>query len=109
MDFVNKATVTFDQLKFLVLDEADRMLEMGFKDTIEQIATHETLNREQLQMLMFSATFPDEIQVLAAKYLRNYGFLTVGVVGSASSDVEQEIIEVSKFKKRAKLQVRAKV
>lgn len=104
MDFVDKAVVTFEQLKFLVLDEADRMLEMGFKETIEQIVKHETLKRDQLQVLMFSATFPEEIQTLAGNFLRDYVFLAIGTVGNASTDVEQEFFEVSKFKKRSKLQ-----
>jgi probable ATP-dependent RNA helicase DDX4 len=52
---------------------------------------------------MFSATFPEQIQELASMYLKNYLFLTVGIVGGASTDVEQEFIEVTKFKKREML------
>lgn len=105
MDFVNKGVVTFNSLRFLVLDEADRMLDMGFKSAIDEICGHATLKKEQVQTLLFSATFPDEIQRLAANYLRDYVFLAVGIVGGACTDVEQELIEVSKFKKRAKLGV----
>lgn len=105
MDFVDKSVITFESLKFLVLDEADRMLDMGFLDTITKVANHETLKKENVQTLMFSATFPEEIQRLAATFLRDYIFLTVGIVGGASTDVEQEVIEVGKFKKRNKLGV----
>lgn len=105
MDFVNKGIVAFNSLMFFVLDEADRMLDMGFKTTIDEISNHATLNKEKVQILMFSATFKDEIQRLAATYLRDYLFLAVGIVGGASSDVSQEFIEVSKFKKRGKLAV----
>lgn len=103
MDFVRKSTISFDDLKFLVLDEADRMLEMGFVPTIEEIYAHPTFNKDNITTLMFSATFPDSIQHLAGKFLRDYLFLTVGVVGGASTDVEQEFMEVTKFKKREKL------
>lgn len=103
MDFVNKTIITFDDLKFLVLDEADRMLDMGFRDSIEKICKHETIKKDNVTTLMFSATFPATIQNLAAEFLREYLFLTVGIVGGASTDVEQEFIEVSKFKKRDKL------
>lgn len=52
---------------------------------------------------MFSATFPEEIQHLAGKFLNNYIFVAVGVVGGACTDVEQVFHEVPKFKKREKL------
>lgn len=52
---------------------------------------------------MFSATFPEEIQRIAGKFLDNYIFVTVGIVGSASADIEQVFYQVDKFKKRNKL------
>lgn len=52
---------------------------------------------------MFSATFPEEIQRLAAKFLNDYLFITVGIVGGACSDVQQVFHKVDKFKKRQKL------
>lgn len=54
--------------------------------------------------LMFSATFPDAIQRLAASYLSDYLFLMVGVVGAASTDVTQAFVEVSHREKRDKLE-----
>jgi probable ATP-dependent RNA helicase DDX4 len=82
------------------VDEADRMLDMGFRETIDKVCSHSTLHKERLTTLMFSATFPDEIQRLAGQYLKNYLFLTIGIVGGASSDVEQEFIEVPRREKR---------
>merc|ERR1719334_959531 len=56
------------------------------------------------QVLMFSATFPDDIQTAAQDFLEDYLFLTVGQVGGACSDVEQTFYEVAKFDKREKLE-----
>lgn len=52
---------------------------------------------------MFSATFPEDIQHLARKFLHNYLFLGVGIVGGACSDIEQHFHLVTKFQKRPKL------
>lgn len=52
---------------------------------------------------MFSATFPEDIQHLAGRFLNNYLFVAVGIVGGASTDVEQIFIEVTKYEKRNSL------
>lgn len=104
LDFVDKGRITFSSLRFLVLDEADRMLDMGFMPDIERMMGHPTMVATgERQTLMFSATFPEDIQRLAGKFLNNYLFLAVGVVGSACSDVEQHFHLVPKFEKRSKL------
>ena len=59
--------------------------------------------QDERQTLLFSATFPEDIQRLAGKFLHNYLFLAVGIVGGACSDVEQHIHLVTKFDKRSKL------
>ncbi|XP_030377613.1 ATP-dependent RNA helicase vasa [Scaptodrosophila lebanonensis] len=102
LDFVNRTFITFTNTRFVVLDEADRMLDMGFADSMRQMMTHITMRPEH-QTLMFSATFPEEIQRMAGEFLKDYVFVTIGVVGGACSDVEQTLYQVSKFKKRAKL------
>jgi len=105
LDFVERTFVLFDDTRFVVLDEADRMLDMGFQESMRKIMQHPTM-RPQHQTLMFSATFPEEIQRLAGEFLKDYVFVTIGVVGGACSDVKQDIFEVSKFNKRSKLMVR---
>jgi probable ATP-dependent RNA helicase DDX4 len=104
LDFVDKGRITFSSVRFLVLDEADRMLDMGFMPDIERMMGHPTMVATgKRQTLMFSATFPEDIQRLAGKFLNNYLFLAVGIVGSACSDVEQHFHLVPKFEKRPKL------
>lgn len=86
------------------MDEADRMLDMGFEPDVRKIV--ETLGmppKGKRQTLMFSATFKEEIQKLAADFLQNYLFITVGIVGGACSDVEQKFFEVDRLKKREHL------
>ena len=89
----------------LILDEADRMLDMGFEPEIRRVVEeYEMPAKENRQTLMFSATFPAEIQHLAADFLHNHIFLTVGVVGGTTSDIKQWVVEVDEYQKREKLQ-----
>lgn len=78
-------SVGLDQIRFLVLDEADRILEMGFEPQIRRIVQQSSMPPTgERQTLMFSATFPKQIQELASDFLNNYIFLAVGRVGSTS-------------------------
>jgi superfamily II DNA/RNA helicase len=82
------------------------MLDMGFMPAMEKMMNHETMSpKKDRQTLMFSATFPEEVQRLAGQFLTNYIFIAIGIVGGACADVTQNFYEVSKFKKRDKLQV----
>lgn len=90
----------------MVLDEADRMLDMGFKDAVDKIMSNTSQSHSgERQTLMFSATFPQEIRKLARAYLKDSIFLRIGLVGGACADVTQTFFEVEKVlsKKRDKL------
>jgi ATP-dependent RNA helicase DDX3X len=90
VDLIERGRVRLDSVRFLVLDEADRMLDMGFEPQIRRIVQEEGMPTER-QTFMFSATFPVEIQRLAGDFMHQYIFLAVGRVGSASKDVTQRI------------------
>ncbi|XP_069126293.1 ATP-dependent RNA helicase DDX4-like isoform X4 [Argopecten irradians] len=104
IDVIGKGKISLAKLKYLILDEADRMLDMGFGPDIKKIV-HElgTPEKTERQTLMFSATFPEEIQKLAGEFLNDYLFLTVGRVGGACSDVSQNFFQVERQQKRQKL------
>ena len=104
-DFAEKKIVNFERVQFLVLDEADRMLDEGFMPDIEEVVGNESMPpKESRQTLMFSATFSDEVQEAANDFLNNHVFITVGIVGALCSDVKQEFIQVGKDEKRDKLE-----
>lgn len=80
------------------------MLDMGFEPKIRELSGNPLLPpKTERQTLMFSATFPEEIQRLAGEFLNDYLFLTVGRVGGTTSDIEQNIVQVSEYEKRDKL------
>lgn len=102
--FVEGGQVSLEKIQYLILDEADRMLDMGFEGDIRKIV--ETLGmpeKTERQTLMFSATFPEEIQRLAGDFLNDYLFLTVGRVGGTTSDIQQTILDVPEDQKQEKL------
>jgi len=91
-DFLSKRKISLSCTRFLVLDEADQMLDMGFEPQIRDIVErYDMADKYNRQTMMFSATFPHEIQRLAEDFLENHFFLAVGEVGSAASDVQQSV------------------
>lgn len=93
--FVNDGTIGLDNIKFFVLDEADRMLDMGFQDDINFFASNGMPPKETRQTLLFSATFAEEVQTVAKQFLKtDYLFVRVGTVGAAQTDVTQLVEEV---------------
>ena len=92
VDLIERGRVSMENVRFLTLDEADRMLDMGFEPQIRRIVEQEGMpHADDRQTMMFSATFPAQIQRLAGDFMREYIFLTVGRVGAASKDVSQTV------------------
>ncbi|MDO8520380.1 MAG: DEAD/DEAH box helicase, partial [Deltaproteobacteria bacterium] len=93
MDHLRQGTVKLNDVQILVLDEADRMLDMGFAPQIATIL--KTVPRER-QTLLFSATMPQGIVKIAASYMALPVRVEVAPSGTAAEKVEQEIIFVNK-------------
>ncbi|CAD7699457.1 unnamed protein product [Ostreobium quekettii] len=100
-DLIERGRVSLGRVHYLALDEADRMLDMGFEPQIRRIVEGEGMPPTgQRQTLMFSATFPKEIQRLASDFLYDYIFLTVGRVGSSTDLIVQHVEMVEQADKR---------
>ncbi|MFN2327545.1 MAG: DEAD/DEAH box helicase [Chromatocurvus sp.] len=96
LDLHQQGAVAFDRLEILVLDEADRMLDMGFIHDIKRIVA---LMPKKRQTLMFSATFSGEIRRLAEGYLKNPQQVEVAPANATADSVEQWIYPVDKKRK----------
>ncbi|KAK4055323.1 ATP-dependent RNA helicase ded1 [Microbotryomycetes sp. JL201] len=104
VDLIERGRISLANIRYLVLDEADRMLDMGFEPQIRRIVEGEDMpGVEERQTLMFSATFPRDIQMLARDFLKDYIFLSVGRVGSTSENITQKIEYVEDEDKRSVL------
>lgn len=92
MDHLAKGTLDLSALKYLVLDEADEMLKMGFAEDVEQILAQTPAEK---QVALFSATMPPQIRRLAQKYLRDAEEITVKSKTASSSNITQRYLVVS--------------
>jgi len=99
MDHMERGTLKLDALKLVVLDEADRMLDMGFRDDIEKILSAVPAER---QLLFFSATMPRAIQDLISRYTRDPAWIRIESHAQNAPQVDQVYYEVDR---RSKLEV----
>ncbi|KAF3441974.1 hypothetical protein FNV43_RR15890 [Rhamnella rubrinervis] len=104
VDLLERARVSLQMIRYLALDEADRMLDMGFEPQIRKIVEQMDMPpRGVRQTMLFSATFPKEIQRMASDFLANYIFLAVGRVGSSTDLIVQRVEYVHESDKRSHL------
>src|SRR5471032_140300 len=96
LDHVQQKTANLGKVQILVLDEADRMLDMGFLPDLQRIMN---LLPKERQTLLFSATFSGEIKKLAATYLRNPQTIEVARSNSTNANVRQIVFEVAESDK----------
>jgi len=96
-DMSERRMISLALVSSVILDEADRMLDMGFEPQVRHILNETDLAEklgegERCQSMMFSATFPKEVQWLARDFLENYIFLSVGRVGSTNEFITQSMV-----------------
>lgn len=104
VDMIERSKVSLRNVKYLALDEADRMLDMGFEPQIRKLVEQMEMPPPGVrQTLLFSATFPTEIQRLASDFLSNYIFLAAGKVGSSTDLITQKVEFVQEIDKRRHL------
>ncbi|PGM55865.1 DEAD/DEAH box helicase [Bacillus sp. AFS053548] len=92
LDHLRRGTINLDKVDFLVLDEADQMLHIGFLHEVEDIINQTPVSR---QTLLFSATMPDQIQSLAKRYMKKPEIIKVKVKRITLDEIEQLIIETT--------------
>lgn len=97
LDLINQGFIRLDTLEYFVLDEADRMLDMGFVHDVKKVIAK--LPRQR-QNLMFSATMPKEIEQLAAGILHDPAFVKVDPVSSTVDRIQQSLYFVEKGNKK---------
>jgi ATP-dependent RNA helicase RhlE len=100
IDHMERQNVVFDDLEILILDEADRMLDMGFAPQINRIVRDIPPYR---QTMLFSATMPPEVEALARKYLRKPVVVQVGRRSSAAHTVTHAVYPVPRSRKTSLL------
>ena len=91
LDHIRRRTIKLDDVRFAVLDEADEMLDMGFIEDIEGILS---MTREDRQTMLFSATMPEEIKKLSAKYLKDPQIIRINAKQVTVDKIEQYYIKV---------------
>ncbi len=90
-DHLDRGTLSLDRLRTLVLDEADRMLDMGFQDAIDAILQQCPRTR---QTLLFSATWPRDIRAISSRYQSDPVEVSVAVADSEAVDIQEEFYEL---------------
>lgn len=100
-DHLSRRSLRLDRTSFLVLDETDRMLDMGFASQIDKIIKHMP---KQRQTLLFSATLPHNIVNLSKSYMINPERVAIGSVTDPAKNIKQEIVHLTQAEKYPRLQ-----
>ncbi|MBP3951066.1 DEAD/DEAH box helicase [Bacillus suaedae] len=100
IDHIERETLHLDEVKFLIIDEADEMLNMGFIEKVESIIKKLPLNR---MTMVFSATLPKDVETLCHKYMKDPQKIEIASTGITSETVEHSLIDVREVGKLALL------
>jgi len=87
LDIINRKAIDFSQVKYVVLDEADEMLNMGFQEDIDQILS---TTPEEKKTWLFSATMPAEVRRISKKYMTDPHELTMGTKNTGNANIDHE-------------------
>ncbi|MFT4398765.1 ATP-dependent RNA helicase DbpA [Bacillus sp. SW14] len=91
LDHIEKGTLPLDRLSYLVIDEADEMLNMGFIEQVEAIIKHLPVERTTM---LFSATLPEDIEKLSRQYMQNPEHIEIKAAGLTTRNIEHAVIQV---------------
>jgi ATP-dependent RNA helicase DeaD len=100
VDLINRKQLKLSNIKWLVLDEADEMLNMGFKDELDKVLA---VTPKEKQTLLFSATFPKEVESIAKNYMNNPVEITAGKKNKGTDQVSHQYYVVSERNRYAAL------
>ncbi|RXS99846.1 DEAD/DEAH box helicase [Ammoniphilus sp. CFH 90114] len=92
MDHIERGTLVLDQMKYLIIDEADEMLNMGFIDQVEKII--QQLPSQRITMV-FSATLPNDVEKLCHQYMKKPVHIEIAASGITTETIEHALIEVN--------------
>jgi len=92
LDIINRKAINFSQVQYVVLDEADEMLNMGFQEDIDQILS---TTPDDKKTWLFSATMPAEVRRIAKKYMDNPHELTMGSKNTGNANIDHEHVQHS--------------
>ncbi|MEO2077292.1 MAG: DEAD/DEAH box helicase [Bacillus sp. (in: firmicutes)] len=91
MDHIDRETLALDEIKYLIIDEADEMLNMGFIDEVEAIIKELPVNRVTM---VFSATLPKDVEALCHRYMENPTNIEIEATGMTTDTIEHRVLEV---------------
>src|SRR5215510_11333509 len=100
MDLLSRKVVNLTDIRFVVLDEADEMLNMGFKEDIDHILSHTS---DEKNVWLFSATMPREVRQIASTYMNDPEELTVGEKNQSNRNIEHQYMVVDEKDRYAAL------
>jgi len=92
LDHIERGTLVLDQVKYLIIDEADEMLNMGFIDDVETIIKELPLDRVTM---VFSATLPEDVENLCHEYMKNPINIEIAATAITTDSIEHQLIEVN--------------
>lgn len=98
MDHIDRETLVLDQIKYLIIDEADEMLNMGFIEDVETIIKALPIDRVTM---VFSATLPKKVETLCQKYMNDPSNIEIEATGITTDTIEHRLIEVKEAGKLA--------